>query len=418
MNSSLTEQKRGEPSKSSIGPASKSGYLLTFFIGLIPLIASLHYAGLVDYHVRTETTANTELVGSAFALWLGLSIAYIIQTKIRIRLNYHQIAVVAFFLYCLFTSIASVSPINSAVASIFYMSVVIVTSIMWPVLIKYRIAFWHAAIVHTVFILFLIFELGVRPSGTVGGIQPNQFAKLGIIVLVLTYLSGTNLKWIGVSISILTCTIATSRGGILYMSTFLLVYYANRINLRWLSVGAVGLMIMLPLLLFVESVARIPTVGLIYSEILLLDDPRFNFESGFTGRSDRWAVGMDLIGEAPFIGNGFSTRTTVESFDPRTINSHQGHLNLILDVGFFGYSLFCLSAIAALNNLLRRWVNSSIMRTSGAAVFSYLVLMLIDPTHFGPIFPLSILFVLCLTASAPVESESGHPQKPSRLSQA
>ncbi len=79
-------------------------------------------------------------------------------------------------------------------------------------------------------------------------------------------------------------------------------------------------------------------------DLLALDDPERNLDSGFTGRDDQWSRALEAITDAPF-GLGFKR-------PPPEQSGHNGYLRWLVEFGVVGGSLIIASTLATVVSAL------------------------------------------------------------------
>lgn len=275
----------------------------------------------------------------------------------------------------------------------------------------------RAAWLLLILMLILLIYHEIEFPRRVGGIQPNQWAKLSILAMALSFLAGSKKKFIFVIFAILLTAFAASRGGLILIVCFLSVY----ILLSRPVISAILIFLSSSFIIAILAITVsyfLPSLfDLIYSDVFAIDDEhRAIIGTGFTGRVDFWIVAINLFGEGNFwnmlFGLGFATRAGVDVQNIQFISAHQGFLNILLDLGFVGLTLFLVSVLWAILRGIRMCrlcfdvkFNASLV----AFLFSYLVSMLIDPLYIRVGTPFSFLLFFLLVASSQ-HKLSGKPQ--------
>lgn len=374
------------------------GYSLIGYI----LVIVLPYATLTNFLARVEREADPIFFIAALAVLLGAVGIHVLADGARFRIG---LARSAWWLLALFTvsgvaSIFAVDPTKAFVSSALGIAVTILIAYVGKfVLADHAKALRVGALLYTVFIVFLVATLGVVVGKTVGGIQPNQFAKLGLVVMALAYIGQSRYRLLYALVAFACCAIATSRGGIVFMAVFLGVYYLAGAKARTALSMVAALLTVVTVAWLVELVAEVPTISLITQKLLMVDDPTFGLNSGLTGRTGHWEVAAYYLGERPVFGFGFNTRGPIESTSPDLINAHQGTLNLLLDNGFVGAMLFLIAVgtqVFRSVSVIRGASDNAVPRAFLAYALAYVVLMQIEPYYLNLSFPLSVLFILVL----------------------
>ncbi len=178
-----------------------------------------------------------------------------------------------------------------------------------------------------VLVAFGIFSVAVFgwPQGRmVGGIHPNAFGGIMLAAFVTSQFRGGFLMMVVRAASLILAAAVSSRFAVIGCILAFLIFE--------LSARPLGSRTVLLGLAVAVSLILLPSV---FKDVLALDDPSRNLDSGFTGRDDQWARALEAISEAPF-GLGFK-RPPVEDA------GHNGYLRWLLEFGVMGGSL----AIAA-----------------------------------------------------------------------
>lgn len=241
------------------------------------------------------------------------------------------------------------------------------------------------------YLAFLFAILPLRMGLTLGGIQPNQFAKLGLAVLVLGHCTSGWFRWGALLLGTACALIATSRASMVFIAAFIMVYYLPAAPMKravTLAVGGTATVF----LLLADGLINTGLSAALGEKVLLLNDPRLGLGSGFSGRDVYWANGLQAISQN-IMGWGFNTRGHTSAYQPWEVNAHQGYLNMILETGIFGLMFF----VAALVSFLT-WVRSvtprtTVSRTGYAFGLSYPLIMGLDPIYFAITLPLSAIFL-------------------------
>lgn len=384
------------------------GGLLALALVFYLIVVILHYQSLVDWIARNEQSVS--LLGMitgilAFTGAVGVSIL-MDDGKVRLKFSSTVILLTCFFFVCAFLSVLSIDPTKSFASALVGILITFNFTYSAPLILYNSRFLFYTALVYVCYLFYLVFLLEIRFGLTVGGIQPNQFAKAAIVAMILGYLSNHRYKqyfgWFALACSLLT----TSRGGLLFLTCFFVVYYG--LVMKWLTqiTWIITAVVLVCLLWTAEVLFGIQTVTPVYSKILLLDDAIFGFGTGFTGRDFHWEVGLTLFAENPLIGYGFNTRQSLFPTNFSASDSHQGYINLLLDVGILGTTIY-FSAIALFAKTqflrIRSTENHNVKnlsRTMLAFLCAYHLLMLFDPYNINFAFPLSILMLFCLCSNS------------------
>lgn len=154
-------------------------------------------------------------------------------------------------------------------------------------------------------------------------------------------------KWAGFSLSVGLILLSTSKASLVMLLTIVILFPLYR-ALRWNYTLAVPFFI--TVLLVAGSVA---TLFLGNAETILGSLGR---DTTLTGRTTIWPAVLDKIWERPWLGYGYDTfwqgwegeSADVWSAEPIQVpHAHNGFLDLGLDVGLLGLSVFALSFITS-----------------------------------------------------------------------
>lgn len=179
-------------------------------------------------------------------------------------------------------------------------------------------------VVLVAFGIFSIVVFGWPQGRMVGGIHPNAFGGIMLAGFVTSQFRKGLLMMAVRAIALVLAAAVSSRFAVIGCILAFLIFElgAHPLGPRTALLG-LAVAICLPLLLTV------------FKDVLALDDPSRNLDSGFTGRDDQWARALEAISDAPF-GLGFK-RPPVEDA------GHNGYLRWLLEFGVTGGTL----AIAA-----------------------------------------------------------------------
>jgi len=370
-------------------------------IGYIIVIV-LPYATLTNFSDRVEREADPIFVIAALTILVAAAGLHVLANGARVKIC---LARSAWWLLALFTvsgiaSIFAVDSIKAFASSSLGISVTLLIAYVGKfALADQSKALRLGAFFYTIYIAFLMVTLSVVIGKTVGGIQPNQFAKLGIVAMAMAYIGQSRYRLLYALVAFACCAVSTSRGGIVFMAVFLGVYYIVGAKIRTALPLAGALISFVAVAWIVELVAGIPTVSLITQNLLMVDDPTYGINSGLTGRTGHWEAASYYLGDRPLFGFGFNTRGPLEATSPELINAHQGTLNLLMDNGVVGAVLFFMAVGTQIFRSLsafRSTSDNAVPRTFLGYLLAYVVLMQIEPYYLNLSFPLSVLFIFVL----------------------
>jgi len=182
------------------------------------------------------------------------------------------------------------------------------------------------AVVLLAFGIGAIVVLGWPEGRRVGGIHPNAFGGIMLVGFVASQFR-KGIVMLGLRVVCLALAAAVSSrfaviGCFLAFLVFELRSERSRLKLALLATAAVASLILFPQLLM---------------DLLALDDPSRNLDSGFTGRDDQWNRAFAAIADAPF-GIGFK-RPPVEQA------GHNGYLRWLVEFGVVGGGLLIASTL-------------------------------------------------------------------------
>lgn len=182
-------------------------------------------------------------------------------------------------------------------------------------------------VVLVAFGIFAIAVFGWPQGRMVGGIHPNAFGGIMLAGFVTSQFRRGYLMMAVKAVSLVLAAAVSSRFAVIGCVLAFLVFE--------LSARPLGPRTALLALAVAACVILLPTV---FKDVLALDDPSRNLDSGFTGRDDQWARALEAISEAPF-GLGFK-RPPVEDA------GHNGYLRWLLEFGVMGGSLAIAATLA------------------------------------------------------------------------
>jgi O-antigen ligase len=166
------------------------------------------------------------------------------------------------------------------------------------------------------------------PEGRrVGGIHPNAFGSIMLAGFVSSqFCEGFVMVGLRVVCVILAAAVSSRFAVIGCLLAFLIVEMrsrASRSRLALLALAGAACLLLFPYLLM---------------DVLALDDPARNLDSGFTGRDDQWSIALAAIADAPF-GLGFKR-------PPADAVGHNGYLRWLVEFGVVGGSLLIVSTLS------------------------------------------------------------------------
>jgi O-antigen ligase len=191
------------------------------------------------------------------------------------------------------------------------------------------ICFGGMSLIFAAFGLSAIAAFGWPHDRVLGTIHPNAFGSVMLAGFVLSLFSGRPAM---LAVRIICLVLAAAVSSRFAVIGCLLAYLVFELSLRPFSAKlAVAALATLALLLLFPNALM---------NLLALDDPSRNLDSGFTGRNDLWNRALEAIAEAPF-GLGFK-RSLYEN------SGHNGYLKWLVEFGVLGGGLIIASAISVI----------------------------------------------------------------------
>lgn len=267
-----------------------------------------------------------------------------------------------------------------------------------------------------IILTLLVLRHGVE-TRSVGGIQPNQFARVALVGMMAGSFREGWLRRVSIVLAIGFSLLVSSRSSFLAAIVFAATIFAlgRKTHVKLAVVGTIIFSVLILDLHSFMSLGRSRIASEI-DEVLLITDPARGVDSGFTNRFEFWRKGLQGIADRPVIGYGFRTRRGVHSTQISTVSAHNAYLNLILDTGVVGAFIFlaailvdCVRRISLLASI-RRWLiaprpdrsrielqdDFEFNRVVLAAIVSTLALWISEPTflHIGMAYPVFFQFML------------------------
>lgn len=359
-------------------------------LGLFLVLSVAHYRNLTDWD--SQSAASSAVI----ALGLGVLLLPVLLVRNPLRgllaPTLTDCCIILFFLWTCIAAIlfghqtahALLSAVAALILAAFFMT--------FRQEIRAGQTLHIAGIILAGFTGILFAVLPVRWGFTLGGIQPNQFAKLGLAVLVLGHCTAGRFRLLALGIAILCALISTSRAAILFLTVFATVYYLPENPMRRAITLTLGGAAVLGLF-FADWLLSTGVFAHIRDKLLLLSDPALGLGSGFSGRDKYWQSGLQAIPEN-ILGWGYNTRGATGGQEAHDLNAHQGYINLVLDAGVIGLFLF-LAALASFFVHVRKSAaqGNTVSRAGAAFCMSYPFIMALDPIYFSITLPLSAIFL-------------------------
>jgi O-antigen ligase len=392
------------------------GLITYFVILLVPYWWLSDWYDLVD---TRETSATLPYQAAGFLMFSASVLPLAIRTLGRnefITLSTPRgVFVLGFFAFCLAFLVLTEAP---GVRPVLY---VLLT---WALFV-FGAAFWSAdygmvkrglgwaGVIVLAFLVVLLFMHGLTSPGTarraVGGIQPNQYGRVALAGLVLTFFLPRWLTYPAAAMAVILMVLVSSRSALLGAAIFLFCYllltvwsttsFQRLLAFTTVSLAlAAGALAVETYLLFHGS----SLFTLLSEKILLVNDPARGLGSGFTGRTEAWLEGLRALAERPLFGYGFRRQE---------VRAHNGYLNLMLDVGiplavwFIAFIVVEIGRRIGAIHRLRLQAHDIALREElllhriiGAFLISALITWIFEPNYLNLGIPYTILFIAFLAA--------------------
>jgi len=267
--------------------------------------------------------------------------------------------------------------------------------------------FGYASLILLAFLVVLLAKHGIN-GRSVGGIQPNLYARVALIGLVLAFFLPRWLTCLLVCMSVGLMILVSSRDSLLGASIFLsffIILSAFSIrsgsSLLYIGIAIMGLLAALGLISIYGAYRGSDLIGGTIENVLALNDQSRGFGSGFTGRSELWSEGLRAIVKQPFFGYGFRRQI---------ITGHNGYILLMSDVGIPMSLLFFVLMLSETIRRIYKAVEIGLCASSNKEdkeifllhrlVASYLVCVLViwvfEPEYIRMGTPMTVLLSLFL----------------------
>jgi exopolysaccharide production protein ExoQ len=210
----------------------------------------------------------------------------------------------------------------------------------------------------TILVLTLLFAVAIPKFGIMGGVHAgawrgiyvhkNVFGKVMVLSAMIFWLQATNAKqkrwlpWIGLGLSVCYLLLAKSTTSLINLITlFTLITIYQTFRWRY--------HLMIPAVITIVTVGGSLSLWMTSNAATLLG--AFNKDTTLTGRANMWPYIWDMVEKQPWLGYGYSgfwqgwdspaayVWTAVQWRPP---NAHNGLLDMLLELGILGVSLFLL----------------------------------------------------------------------------
>jgi len=262
---------------------------------------------------------------------------------------------------------------------------------------------------------FALWKYGVSSPGRfVGSLTPNHFANIALAAVILGTLGPTLIRLAVVPIGVALTLPVNSRGTLVAIAVMLLVRWGLRLTSerRVVAIGGLSVACGLLALLVLHPGLR-TTVGAVAEDVFAMDDLSRGAGSGGTGRLELWRDAFDAIAERPLAGAGFRA---VRQSDGRIATAHNAYIDLFQEIGI----PLAITLIGCLTVALVRRVRSARTAVAGESaqlwIAGGLLAIAINAmfeVHLLNIgFPLSVVFMLLLTANRGLSGVEGASPQP------
>lgn len=241
-------------------------------------------------------------------------------------------------------------------------------------------------------------SFGIDHTGAWRGIfvQKNSFARIMVLsamVFLIIALTGRRHRWFtwamfGLSSGLIL--LSTSKSALVNLVTLLVLLLFYYRSLRWQYTKSI------PLWIFsIVAVGSTANLLLTSSELLLQG---LGKDATLTGRTELWAAALQMLWKQPVLGYGYDGFWTNSLNSPafyvwnsitwRPLHAHNGFLNVSLEIGLLGLSVFLLGyAVIVLRAI--KWVR--LTKTAEG---------------FWPLLYLTLIFMYNLTESSLLNQNS------------
>jgi O-antigen ligase len=304
----------------------------------------------------------------------------------------------------------------AAVYALLTIGVLVACSVFWamprPLIQRACGAF---AVLGLAFCGFALWKYGVSSPGRfVGSLTPNHFANIALAAVILGTLGPSFIRFAVVPIGVALTLPVNSRGTLVAIVVMLLVRWGLRLTSerRVVALGGMSVACGLLALLVLHPGLR-TTVGNVAEDVLAMDDLSRGAGSGGTGRLELWRDAFDAIAERPLAGAGFRA---VRQSDGRISTAHNAYIDLFQEIGIpLATTLIgCLTValvrrvrsarIAIAEESAQLWIAGGLLAIASNAIFEVHLL------NIG--FPLSVVFMLLLTANRGLSGVEGARYRP------
>jgi exopolysaccharide production protein ExoQ len=178
----------------------------------------------------------------------------------------------------------------------------------------------------------------------------GRFVTLGSLIFLITSFKENSrqyLKWAGIAAGVLLILLSTSKSSLIILVTLMLLVPLFR-ALRWNYSKSIPFIITI---LF--SLGSVITLFLDNAELIL---GSMGKDMTLTGRTDLWSESLISVGEKPWFGYGLGgfwrglkgeSEIILQVMQWEVPHSHNGFIDILLDLGMVGLGLFVICFTAA-----------------------------------------------------------------------
>jgi O-antigen ligase len=271
------------------------------------------------------------------------------------------------------------------------------------------------AVLGLAFCGFALWKYGVSSPGRfVGSLTPNHFANIALAAVILGTLGPTLIRFAVVPVGVALTLPVNSRGTLVAIAVMVLVRWGLRLTSerRVVAIGGLSVACGLLTLLILHPGLR-TTVGNVADDVFAMDDLSRGAGSGGTGRLELWRDAFDAIAERPLAGAGFRA---VRQSDGRISTAHNAYIDLFQEIGIpLAITLIGCLTVALVRRVrsartaiaeesAQLWIAGGLLAIAINAMFEVHLL------NIG--FPLSVVFMLLLTANRGLSGVEGASPQP------
>lgn len=271
------------------------------------------------------------------AIFMFLIVIYFINFGLKIKkIDKESIYVIVLLIFCmLFSLIFNID--NIVIVAFIFNFILMVYFISSHV--KYDsyaffdgFKFYSIANVFLLYSIYFLFGLQESSRSIIEGVHPNLFGLVCLTIALCSILMNRiKYTFLFMILSLYISYIVSSRATMMcIMVAFLMYLYVNLKNRILLKIN----------IFFISSLLGIIYFDSIYAyfrQVFMLDDEYRGVGTGMSGRTERWEIAFDIIGENPIFGVGFKMAEPTLGF---TIDN--GYLAVLLEMGMFGMVAFII----------------------------------------------------------------------------